>query len=70
MGLSYSEWDSLRMMGVWRQMVCSWNQYLSTSASESNVNETGWKSSLASLVKKEERGWALEVSKMVTARFR
>ena len=70
MGIVEWEWDSLSMMGVCRHMVCSWNQYLSTSVSESNTKVVGGKRCLASLVKKEERGLAVDVSKIVRERFR
>lgn len=62
--------SSPRMIGVWRHMDCSWNQYLSRSARLQNwwwmVSNKG----LASSRKKERLGLAVEVSSMDVVLFR
>ena len=59
--------DSLSMIGVMRHVDWSWNQYLSTSDRDLNEKVMGSNRSLASLVQKEERGSAVDVSRNVTA---
>ena len=62
--------SSPRIIGVWRHMDCSWNQYLSRSARLQNwwwmVSNKG----LASSRKKERLGLAVEVSSMDVVLFR
>ena len=59
-----------RMIGVWRQTDCSWNQYLSRSPRLKNWWWTVANRGLASSRKKERLGWAVEVSSMEAAWFR